>query len=140
MPELKLYSEREQEVQQQGGLNWGLSNGHVNEGDAYIALTKGFFRDNLYFFPSHGSEIWIEWDDEVKMLCLLEGTQFINGSIYPKQISTLGDKSILGKYLRKRLGVGMNQCITRLDLQVYGRETIFVTYLGDNKYKFDFSI
>lgn len=141
MPELLLYSRRENEVQRQSGLNWGFSDGHVNVADAYIALPKFFFRNNPGFFPSHGSVINVIWDDGVRMTCLLEGTQQIEGEIYPKQISTYNDKSILGTYLRNRIGVLNTHRITRSDLQTYGRENVRVTFDGENNtYHFDFSI
>lgn len=140
IPTLNLYSSRENEVQRQAGLNWGFSNGNVNTADAYIALTRNFFYHNSGFFPPHGSVIRVQWDDDTEMVCLLEGTQEINGAIYPKQISTFNDKSILGVYLRRRIGVSMTHRIVRRDLQNYGREDIDVTYLGENNYRFDFSV
>lgn len=138
IPVLKLYSARNNEVQSKAGLNWGFSNGHVNTADAYIALPKNFFIQYPNFFPTHGSVISVHWDDGLVMECLLEGTQDINGSIYPKQLSTYDDKSILGEYLRRRLGVSLTHQITRKDLQNYGRDDIDVTYLGGISYLFDF--
>ncbi|MFJ8067276.1 hypothetical protein ACIQYS_22160 [Psychrobacillus sp. NPDC096426] len=138
IPILNLYSSRDQEVQSRAGLNWGLSNGHVNTADAYIALSRNFLMQNPNFFPSQGSTISVTWDDGVVMECLLEGTQEINGTIYPKQISTFKDKSVLGIYLRGRLEVSDTHRITRLDLQNYGRDNIEVISLGLNKYSFNF--
>lgn len=141
MPEILLYSRRENEVQRQAGLNWGFSTGHVNEADAYIALTSSFFRKNLNFFPPQGNIINVIWDDGVRMTCLLEGTQQIDGVTYPKQISTFNDKSILGMYLRNRISVPDNHLITRRDLQWYGRESVQVTFdARSNTYYFDFSV
>ncbi|CEQ27360.1 restriction endonuclease PLD domain-containing protein [Paraclostridium sordellii] len=140
MPNLELYSVKDNCVQQQAGLNWGFSVGHVSTEDAYIALTTRFFRENPDFFPNHGSTIITKWDDDKVIECLLEGTQTIDGKIFPKQISSYGDKSILGKYLRQRLGVSNTHRITMDDLRNYGRNYITVTYLGNNEYKFDFSV
>lgn len=140
MADLELYSIRDMRVQPQAGLNWGLADAHVNSEDAYIALTTAFFHNNPHFFPSHGSVIDIEWDDGMKMHCLLEGTQIINGTTYPKQISSYDDKSIIGHYLRQRLGVGPTHMITMADLMHYGRNNVAVTHLGGNKYYFDFHI
>lgn len=138
MAKIYLYSTRDEEVQAQGGLNWGLSSGHVNSEDAYFALPTKFFRDNKDFFPSQGSCINVNWDDGTKMICLLEGTQQINGKTFPKQISTYNDKSILGGYMRRRLGVSSNHVITRADLKNYGREDIDVTKINHNTFFFDF--
>lgn len=141
MPNIYLYSMQTNEVQDQAGLNWCFSQGHVSTQDAYIALTNSFFRENPLFFPEHGSVINAVWDDGTEMRLLLEGTQVINGETKPKQISTVGDKSILGSYLRGRLAVEPTHRITREDLQNYGREDILVTFDAENQsYLFDFSV
>ena len=72
------------------------------------------------------------------MQCLLEGTQTINGSICPKQISSYNDKSIIGPYLRQRIGVSANKQIDMQDLANYGRNYIDVSY-NNGIYYFDFS-
>ncbi|MCD8181373.1 MAG: NgoFVII family restriction endonuclease [Firmicutes bacterium] len=139
MPILELYSVRDGIVPPQSGLNWCFADAHVNTEDAYIALTASFLREQPNFFPSHGNVINVVWDDGKEMKCLLEGTQSINGKIYPKQISSYNDKSEIGHYLRKRLGVDAMHVITMKDLNNYGRNYIDVTHLGNNRYSFDFS-
>lgn len=75
------------------------------------------------------------------MLCLLEGTQEIDGFVYPKQISTYNDKSMLGIYLRGRIGVANDHLVTRDDLNNYGREDIDVIYNErENIYYFNFNV
>lgn len=138
MPRLELYSVKNGNVQEKGGLNWGFANAHVTTQDAYIALTTSFLANYPGFFPPHGSLIEVEWDDGELMTCLLEGTQGPNGNL-PKQISSYADKSVLGSYLRTRLGVAPNHLITMQDLHQYGRDYIDVEYLGGNRYSFDFS-
>lgn len=140
MSKLNLYSLRDGIVQKQAGLNWGFSEGHVSLADAYIALTQEFIRNAPNYFPAHGETIIVEWDDGTKMECLLEGTQEIDGKIYPKQISTKNDKSVLGKYLRDRLKVSMTKLINLSDLDNYGRRDIDVTKINSNHFKFDFSV
>lgn len=141
MPIIYLYSRRDGEVQRQAGLNWGFSNGNVCTADAYLALNKDFFRHYSNFFPNHGSLINVLWDDGMEMICLLEGTQEIDGLLYPKQISTYNDKSILGRYLRNRLGVTDEHLITRMDLNNYGREDIDIGYdARNNIYHFNFGV
>ena len=139
MPDLELYSVKDGCVPTKSGLNWGFSNGHVSTEDAYIALTVNFFRHNQGFFPSQGNTITTKWDDGQIIECLLEGTQEINGVIFPKQISSFNDKSILGSYLRRRLNVSSMHIITMDDLDSYGRNYISVSNLGNNRYYFDFS-
>ena len=139
IPNLNLYSVRDGIVQQQAGLNWGFANAHVNPEDAYIALPRSFFEEYPDFFPQHGSIINVLWDDGTRMRCLLEGTQRINGLIYPKQISSYDDKSFIGHYLRQRLGVSPNRRIDMTDLDNYGRNYISVSKENDSDYYFEFS-
>lgn len=138
MPKLELYSVRDGEVPSQAGLNWGFADAHVNIEDAYIALTTAFFRANPNFFPPHGTVINVEWDDGVQMQCLLEGTQIINGAVYPKQLSSFNDKSVIGHYLRRRLGVSADRQIDMQDLINYGRNDIDVSF-SNGIYYFNFS-
>lgn len=146
-------------VSKKSGLNWGLSNGHVSEGDAYIRITSNYIKLFPSLFPpkkyvgmdnplSNGKknrendEVELIWDDGEKMIGLLEGqqTKTINGLVYPKQLSTSPSKSILGKYLRKRLGVDLNHTITKRDLLRYGRTSIDISLVGEGIYYLDFSV
>lgn len=146
-------------VPKKSGLNWGLSSGHVSEGDAYIRITvndiKAFpdlFPPKKYFGIENpissgrknreNDEVELIWDDGEKMIGLLEGQQSkpINGLMYPKQLSTSPQKSILGKYLRKRLGVDLNHVITKADLKRYGRDYIDISLIGEGIYYMDFSV
>ena len=131
------------QVHDQAGLNWGYSSGHVCLEDAYIPLKTETLKNNIGFFPplSANNTINVTWDDGIKMVCLLEGRQTtpINNNYYAKQISSFGDKSILGTYLRTRLGI-FNRKITLNDLSNYGRTDITVTKLSNRNYLFDFSI
>jgi len=138
----ELYDPRRREryVHTKSGLNWCFADAHVSPNDAYLVLRKDFLRNNPDLFPPHGSLINVIWDDGREMVCLLEGTQDLDGSRAPKQISTYNDKSILGSYLRERLNVSSNHIITYQDLQLYGRDHIEITLLDDGRYFFDFSV
>lgn len=146
-------------VSKKSGLNWGLSKGHVSEGDAYIRITSNYIKLFPSLFPPkkyvgmdnqqskgkknrENDEVELIWDDGEKMIGLLEGqqTKQINGLIYPKQLSTSPSKSILGKYLRKRLGVDLNHTITKSDLLRYGRTCIDISLVGEGIYYLDFSV
>ena len=146
-------------VSKKSGLNWGLSNGHVSEGDAYIRITSNYIKLFPSLFPpkkyvgmdnplSNGKknrendEVELIWDDGEKMIGLLEGqqTKTINGLVFPKQLSTSPSKSILGIYLRKRLGVDLNHTITKSDLLRYGRTSIDISLVGEGIYYLDFSV
>lgn len=140
MPKLELFSPRDGNVPRKSGLNWGFADAHVSNSDAYIALRKDFFLNFPNFFPPHGNIISVVWDDGVRMNCLLEGTQVINGIVKPKQISTYDDKSELGVYLRNRIGVSYDHMITLDDLYNYGRTDIDISLLDNDEYFFDFSV
>jgi hypothetical protein len=145
-------------VSKKSGLNWGLSNGHVSDGDAYIRISTSHIKLFPTLFPPkkyigienveskgkknrENDEIELIWDDGEKMMGLLEGqTNPINGLIYPKQLSSSPSKSILGKYIRKRLGVDIDHTITKTDLKRYGRSSIDISLIGEGIYYLDFSV
>lgn len=146
-------------VPKKSGLNWGLSSGHVSEGDAYIRITVNDIKAYPDLFPPkkyfgvenpassgrknrENDEVELIWDDGEKMIGLFEGQQSkpFNGLMYPKQLSTSPQKSILGKYLRKRLGVDLDHTITKADLKRYGRDYIDISLIGEGIYYMDFSV
>ncbi|MGM9979059.1 MAG: hypothetical protein ACI33J_09700 [Clostridium sp.] len=140
MPILELYSKRDGIVQKKAGLNWGFSDGHVCIDDAYIAITTNFIKNNPDFFPPSGTTINVIWDDGTKMLCMVEGTQVIYNQIFPKQLSSAYDKSIIGLYLRKRLGIPSGTQVRMEHLNNYGRNYIEILKIGQNTYKIDFHV
>lgn len=149
-------------VPERSGLNWGLaklSGSHVNINDAYIAISSEMVEHYPELFPQkaeapssnvgrhnhrHNDNIEILWDDGASMVGLLEGTRHmnINGQniLYPKQISSVPKKSILGKYIRQRMNIPKGQYISYEDLERYGRTTIDVSLQGEGVYFFDFSV
>lgn len=138
------------------GLNWGHGRGNVVINDAYIAIRKEHIRSCPYLFPPkqdfttmfnaggrstrHNDLIEIIWDDGTTMDGLLEGSQDENGVKYPKQISSFPRKSLMGEYLRYRLGVASGQIVTIEDLQRYGRIDIDISLQDEGIYYFDFSV
>ena len=138
------------------GLNWGQGRGHVAPNDAYIAIRKEYIRSFPMLFPPkqdfstmfiqggkpnrHNDKIEIIWDDGMVMDGLLEGSQDENRLIYPKQISSTPRKSLMGEYIRTRLGVPLGQKVTKEDLERYGRTTIDISLQDEGIYYFDFSV
>lgn len=94
------------------GLNWGYSNGLPLLGDAYIAISSEFVKNNPDIIPPKQKDenipIEVLWDDGVTMLMLMEGNMGTD-VLYPKQISSYNNKSLLGSYLRKRIGEKIGQ-------------------------------
>lgn len=168
--DIPLYSENKSDgtkcVGAKSGLNWGRSNGHVAEGDAYIRLTKEVLKnskglikpfDEDYLTPDgkrkrQSDPIELIWDDGVVMAASFEGKQTFDGRTYPKQLASysakiptkdgkrISIKSILGRYLRDRLEVGINEEITMETLEKYGRDTITLSLIEEGVYYADFSV
>jgi hypothetical protein len=148
---------RDGEVQNAAGLNWGQNpNNHTRPNDAYIKIRTEDIRNFPDLFPPkqlnpliedrrgrtqrHNDAIEIIWDDGISMEGLLEGSQPIDGLIYPKQISSFPVKSELGEYIRSRIRVPLDQPVRRFHLERYGRTDIAISKLGEGVYKFDFSV
>jgi len=148
--------DRNGNIHKRSGLNWMFSRGHVAENDAYIAIRKDYIRQYPKLFPPkqdfttmtnvggrphrHNDKIEIIWDDNFLMDGLLEGSQDEYGVKYPKQISSFPRKSIMGEYIRNRLGLPLGTFITREHLLRYGRTDIDVSLLDEGIYSFDFSV
>lgn len=146
------------------GINWGmakLTGSHVNINDAYIRIGADLLTHYPQLFPTkqtqptnlenvvrrdhrHNDCIEIIWDDGTEMTGLLEGSvsreEYGQKVVYPKQISTTPKKAILGKYLRRRMGIPEGRAITIADFERYGRKTIDVSLQGEGIYFFDFSV
>lgn len=146
------------------GINWGFSNGLPKPNDAYFPISQKIIKDNPGMFQAKGKEnipVDVIWDDGTTMKMLFEGTQPINGVDYPKQLASFNDKSLLGKYLRKRIGKKINQdlilpdinkerfkreaikytdkLVTREHLESYGRLEVVIKKIQENTYYLDFS-
>ena len=147
-------------VPQKSGLNWGCSGAHVSKGDAYIRITMDYVRTFPKMFPPkkyvdgieninstgrknrENDEVELIWDDGTVMIGLLEGQNYnkIDGMVYPKQLSSAPQKSVLGTYLRKRIGVSLDHVITKSDLKKYGRTHIDISLISEGIYYMDFSV
>jgi hypothetical protein len=158
---LELYDKRTGQVPGSSGLNWGFANAHVAIGDAYIAIRVEHIKkyphlfQPIFFNPSQGHRsrvkskeaVEIIWDDGVIMEALFEGSQPVNEMIYPKQISSVPRKNILGDYIRFRLGLPPvtnskreDEKITREILTKYGRDTIELKLIQPGVYSANFSV
>ncbi len=141
------------------GLNWGFGKAHNQHDVAYIPIKAEYIKSFPNLFPPkkyvfgienvnskgkknrENDEIELIWDDGTVMMGLLEGQGVkANGHIYPKQLSSSSQKSILGKYLRKRIGVDVDHLICKRDLLKYGRTHIDISLIGDGLYYMDFSV
>lgn len=167
--ELPLYNIQKEKkiVSGKSGLNWGLSSGHTALGDAYIRLPNKIVQSNPLLFKAYDPQfvytlsrkrrqsdpIELIWDDGVTMEASFEGVQKDKeGNRYPKQLTSyslkipklpngerISAKSILGRYLRKRLGVSLTEQIRYGDLVRYGRDTVTISKIEEGIYYCDFS-
>lgn len=149
------------QVHNASGLNWGyMKNGLPSPkrgiDDACIPIRVDHVKRFPLLFPPKltanelrdvrgrrqrdNEAIEIIWDDGITMEGLLEGSQPIEGIIYPKQISSFPDKSELGEYIRNRIGVPLGQPVRSHHLERYGRPDINVSLLGTGVYEFDLSV
>lgn len=148
--DMPLYNVQTGQTQNAAGINWGMNSGknHTKENDAYIAILKDHIKKYPNLFPPklpkiqnkkrQNEVIEIIWDDGTDMEGLFEGSQEYNGITYPKQISSAPSKEILGKYLRKRIGVREGEKVLREDLLKYGRDFVSISLLSEGVYFFDF--
>lgn len=154
------------DVHASAGLNWGFSNGLPKPNDAYIKIPVEQINNNPMMFPEKNDDvndpIDVIWDDGTEMQLLLEGNQTAMSKNYPKQISSYKNKSVIGIYLRKRIGEKLgkdlvlpdiskdefkdnamnykDKLITKDMLIEYGRSSINIKLIGDRTYYFDFSV
>lgn len=144
------------EIHNASGLNWGQNpTNHTRSDDASIPIRSRDIRNFPELFPlklekptvlgqggrigRHNDAIDIIWDDGVNMRGLLEGTNTVDGKVYPKQISSFPNKNDLGVYFRNRLGVPLGQKVTKEDLLNYGRTDVQISLIEEGVYLFDFS-
>ena len=57
-----------------------------------------------------------------------------------KAIQTTNDNSLLGAYIRKRIGVNSGQLITEEDLERYGRTDYTIEKIDDETFLLDFQV
>ena len=117
------------------GLNWGQrvdNKGYQREpNQAYLSIKsdakkKGFLPEKQFTFT-------LLTDDGVPLDCTVQQES-------RKAISTTKDNSILGKYIRKRIGVPEGSKIEVKDLVKYGRTDFILKKIDDETFLFDFSV
>lgn len=122
--------DKDNEVQY--GLNWGQRDGR-EPNQAYLQLTPEVYRSD--FFPIKKHYFLVDTDDGFSFV-MNRGQKGEDGSA----LETPEDNSLLGKYLRKRLGVPENSRIEKSAIEAYGRSDIDFVKIGINHYKMDFSL
>ena len=126
---LSLLHSRRDETPGRSGINWG-QRGNRNRNQAYINIPANI--RNSGFFPEHNEPFTVLTDDGVSFIC----ARVQAGG---KGIHTTQDNSILGAYLRKRLGVASNEYVTKEHLMEYGRTDVTFGKINSETYLLDFS-
>lgn len=126
------------QVHAASGLNWGYNAGTASLGDAYIPVNMEdiILARHMFVKPSPVNvPINAVWDDGTEMTLLLEGNgvDLGDGNFYPKQISTYGNKSILGNYLRKRIGKRIERNLVYSPYAINTLAHIKSSYAGNKK-------
>lgn len=142
--EVSLLDPKRNEVPASSGLNWGLASANVALGDAYIPVRVSLIRAAPGFIPKkqpgRNTPVEFVWDDGEVMVGFFEGSQPVDGVMYPKQFASTPEKARLGRYLRNRIGVDLSHRVTAADLKAYGRSSISISKLGEERYFIDFSV
>lgn len=115
----------------QYGLNWGQRVGR-NPDQAYIQLPSDVYKSD--FFPSKGKYFVVRTDDG-QTIIMTRAQKTDDGTA----IQTPDDNSILGKYIRKRLGLQEGVPITASDIAAYGRNNVVITKIDNLNYEMNFS-
>lgn len=114
------------------GINWGhRRNGIRREpNQAYIPLPIDVVRSG--FFPLEKKHFSVVTDDGKQLILRAEQQN-------DKAITTPLNNSLLGEYLRGRIGVANGAFVTKQDLLNYGRTDITFYRLDDKQFFMDFS-
>ena len=166
-------------VPKKSSLNWGYQKGHhtVSRSEAYVSIRAEYIKMFPNLFPQkkyvngassptaignkakQNDDVELIWDDGTSMLGLMEGSKIVNNTVYPLQLTSSGDKTIFGRYIRKRIVKVLllrnkkyakdlkekfekegSFPITKKILTDYGRTHIDISLIGDGVYNMDFSV
>lgn len=128
--ELTLLMQNQHAVPTTSGINWGQrDNREPNQ--AYIAIPSRIYRTN--FFPPIAQPFTILTDDGMRFT-------FVRAQENGKALHTTDNNSILGRYLRQRIGVTLGAYVTLEDLERYGRTSVTISKINDSLFFLDFSV
>lgn len=115
----------------QYGLNWGHRDNR-DRNQSYLQLPSDVYKSD--FFPTKGTYFLVDTDDG-QTFAMNRAQKTTDGTA----LQTPEDNSIIGKYIRTRLGLADGQEITVSDIISYGRLDIAITKVDDRHYKLDFN-
>lgn len=115
------------------GINWGIRpNGIKREpNQAYIPIPAKIARSG--FFPLEKTHFSVVTDDHKHLIFRVEQAN-------NKALTTPLNNSLLGEYLRNRIGVANGAFVTKKDLEQYGRTDVTFYKIDDEQFYMDFSV
>lgn len=114
----------------QYGLKWGLRDKR-DPNEAYLQLEPEIYKGT--FFPKKGKFFIVKTDDN-RTLILTRAQKD-----YGCALQTPENNSIIGSYIRERLGVPSGKEITKEDFEAYGKSDIDFYKIDDMQYLMSFS-
>lgn len=122
----------EGEIHNKSGLNWGQREGR-EPNQAYIPLTRDFHAAYPGFFPLNKRRFTVQTDDGQVLECVVAQQG-------DKAIETPENNSLLGRYIRRRIGVPEGEFVHREDLLAYGRTNVTFTKIDEDLFLMNFSV
>ncbi len=115
------------------GINWGIrKNGTKREpNQAYIGVPIKVARSG--FFPLEKTHFSAITDDNKQLILRIEQEN-------DKALTTPLNNSLLGEYLRNRIGVANGAFVTKEDLEKYGRTDVTFYKIDEEQFFMDFSV
>lgn len=115
------------------GINWGIRrNGTKREpNQAYIPVPAYIARSG--FFPLNKIHFSAVTDDHKQLIFRIEQDN-------NKALTTPLNNSLLGEYIRNRIGVANGAFITKADLENYGRTDVTFYKIDEEQFYMDFSV
>ena len=127
---LSLLMKSGHETGSKSGPNWG-QRGNRDKDEMYIPLPSQ--HQNSGFFPAIGEEFTVETIDGETFKCVRQQTD-------GKAITTVGDISLLGIYIRKKIGIGQFDFVAKADLEVYGRTDVTFYKIDNENFVMSFEV
>lgn len=125
LPLVQLRGQFSGETHQRSGLNWGQREGR-EQNQAYIPIPSSIAKSD--FFPPKGVHFQVTTSDGQAFIC----TVAQDGN---KALETPFDNSILGKYIRQRLGLELGSYVSTDDLNKFGANAVKITRINNDSYR-----
>ena len=126
------------ETPPKSGINWGhngrngLRQPTRTGNEAYLSISKQVHRENPHFLPERREKLLVLTDDGEMFICKVAQEE-------RKAIETYDNNSILGAYIRQRIGVASGAFVETRDLMRYGRDSVKLTKIHEGLYFLNFA-